>query len=163
VDVGGYLLENDQGDGTTPQAGVLPSGTLVAAGSTIVIARNCTQAEFEAYWGVTLPQTTLFFMSGNANTGVPVINGGERWRIYNAVDAPADGFTVPGETGKSYQRRQATGPDTMGAWAVGPESAATPGTSDLGPSDRGVFISEWSDASGTGNWVYEFVEIYVNP
>ena len=112
---------------------------------------------------MTLPDTTLFFVSGNTNTGVPVINGGERWRIYNASDAPTDGYTVTGETGLSYQRRRATSAGSMASWDVGSEYLATPGTTELGPDDHGVFVSEWSDATGTGNWAYEFVEIYVNP
>jgi len=163
VDVGGFVLENDQADGTTPQAGVIPMGTQVEPGATIVITRNCTKSEFEAYWGVTLPASTLFLVSGNTNTGVPVINGGERWRIYDPADQPADGFTVTGDAGKSYQRTHSGSAGSMSNWTVGSDSNATPGTTDLGPNDHGVFVSEWSDAYGTGNWVYEFVEIYVNP
>ena len=35
-----------------------------------------------------------------------------------------------------------------------------PGTGAPAPCNKGVFISEFSDALGTGNYIYEFVELY---
>jgi hypothetical protein len=66
-------------------------------------------------------------------------------------------------SGVSYVR-------TVGAVATDPASwtqvSAAPGTPTPGSgvaassTKHGVFISEFSDASGTGNFIYEFVEIH---
>jgi hypothetical protein len=164
VDLSGISVTNEETDSATPsQKTVFPDGFTVPRGSVVVLARGGTRAAFESFWGVTLGTNVVFAVSDDANRGVPVINGNERQRVRSAAGQVLDGFTVRGAAGKAYQRRS-TGPaDTDASWTVGDEEDATPGVTQLRASDRGIFISEWSDASGTGNFIHEYVELFINP
>ena len=77
VNLSNYLLQQIKptttpGVFTLTQA-ALPAGTLVPHGGRVVIARNATQAQFQAFWGRTLDANTLFFTGGNM---FPTISGG---------------------------------------------------------------------------------------
>ena len=53
--------------------------------------------------------------------------------------------------------------NTVGAgasWNIGATSLATPGSGAGAGCAGGVKINEFSDATGTGNFVYEFVELH---
>jgi hypothetical protein len=45
---------------------------------------------------------------------------------------------------------------------MNPDSYATPGFGAVGDGTAGLIINEYSDASGTGNWRYEFIELYLD-
>lgn len=138
-------------------------GTRVPRGGVLIIARDASRAEFEDHWGITLGANVVFLKSGNPNSGIPVINNNEQWSIFNRSNQREDGPTLVGGTAKSYKRIRVGNPSSEASWEITPESAATPGVTDLAPTDRGVLVSEWSDASGGGDYIYEFIEIYVNP
>jgi hypothetical protein len=129
----------------------------------LVLSRGVAQEAFQQTWGVTLGPRVAYLDAQAGNTGVPVVNGGEAWTLSDAGGTVRDGVTLAGTTGKSYQRRHAGAASSVTHWEVVVDSDATPGRTLLGAEDRGVFISEWSDASGTGRYPYEFIEIYVNP
>ena len=64
-------------------------------------------------------------------------------------------------TGACVQRINFGGDGTIETnWQLKAESSATPGKTDATPAGSGMRISEISDASGTGNYIYEFVEIH---
>ena len=162
VNLAGWQIENEE-NGNVIQSAVIPNNTVVAAGGTVIIARDANKAQFESFWGVSLPSNVVFLKSGNPNSGIPVINNNEKFSIYRPPHVLEDGPTVKGATGHCYQRTRASSPGSAGSWGEVDESQATPGSAALAGSDRGVFVSEWCDASGTGNYIYEFIELYVNP
>ena len=63
--------------------------------------------------------------------------------------------------GQSLQRKDPCLSATkLSSWNVGPDSGATPGSGAATGCGKGVVINEFSDASGTGNFVYEFIELH---
>lgn len=152
LNISGYMLiqENSHreyvfGDITIPDNGLL------------IISRNSNQTEFESFWGVTLDTNVIFV---NSDGHMPIINGDE---VYTLVDSSGDtleGPTVPMETGITMQRISEESAGLPQSWDILPDSEATPGSTPLQPGIGSLFISEISDASGTGNYIYEFIELY---
>lgn len=164
VDLSDFVLANEEtSNPADAQATAFPVDFVVPAGSVVIIARDCTLEEFETFWNVTLDDNVFFLISGDVNAGVPVINGSERLKLYGPTGAVEDGITVRGETGKAYRRIQPSAPNSMTSWNVVAERLATPGVPDLATTDRGIFISEWADATGSGNYAFEYVELFINP
>jgi hypothetical protein len=63
--------------------------------------------------------------------------------------------------GSSVQRKDpCLAPSTAASWNVVSASSATPGTGAGAGCAKGVVINEFSDALGTGNFIYEFVELH---
>jgi hypothetical protein len=62
--------------------------------------------------------------------------------------------------GYSFQRATCGAVGTLSSWSHVASTSGTPGTGGLGTCGKGVFINEFSDALGTGNYVYEFIELY---
>lgn len=138
----------------------LPAGTIIPSHGYVVIARNATKAEFEAFWGQTLGPDVTYVNSGDA---MPQINGSESYTLYTATGAKRDGATVSMASagGQSLQRTNGCGaPNKAGSWNRVASSAGTPGSGAPAPCDEGIYISEFSDALGTGNYVYEFIELH---
>lgn len=139
---------------------VFPSGTVVPDHGYVVIARNATKAEFEAFWNVTLPADAVFI---DANDAMPVINGDETFTLKDASGRTVDGRTVAmsASAARSYQRINPCGSASKSAsWTVVSDTAANPGSGAVAGCAKGVIINEFSDASGTGNFIYEFVELH---
>ena len=137
---------------------VFPAGTMISEEGYLVIARSASQAAFESFWGVTLGQNTTFLDSGNS---MPVINGDEVYALYDATGALVDGTTIALAAGQSVQRTDlCASASSPSSWSVGPDSSATPGSAAATGCGGGIRINEFSDASGTGNYVYEFVELH---
>ncbi|MBN2382359.1 lamin tail domain-containing protein [bacterium] len=144
-----------------------PANTSLAAGSYAVVARNADQAAFEAFWGVSLGSNVLFLNSNEdgsclgTNGCLPLINGGESYELYDASETLVDGPTIAGSESYSYQRIAADLPaGQSGSWLAQSASLASPGSGMPIPTGIGVVLSEWSDALGSGNYIYEFVELY---
>jgi Bacterial Ig domain len=137
----------------------LPVGTVIPDSGYVVIGRNATKAAFEAFWGRTLPGNAIYINSGDT---LPVINGSENYTLYNAnlkVDGPS--ISMDSSAGQSIQRKDpCQAPGISDCWNVLASTAGTPG-SGAGPGcGKGIVINEFSDALGTGNYIYEFVELY---
>ena len=138
----------------------LPAGTVVRDNGYVVIARNATKSEFEAFWNVTLPGNVTYI---NAAGAFPAINGSENYTLYNAAGTNVEGPTVSMavSAGHSMQRKDpCLPPDVSSSWNVLTASSATPGSGAAPGCAKGVVINEFSDALGTGNFVYEFVELH---
>ncbi|MFH1807167.1 MAG: amidohydrolase family protein [Pseudomonadota bacterium] len=143
------------------QSFTLPSGTWIHVNGYVIIARNSTKTDFETFWGVTLGDDVTYVDSGGA---IPQINGGETFTLLDSGSIPVvDGPSVAlAATGKCHQRKvpvqAASGSDS---WTVVAEASGNPGSGQTpGASPSGVYISEFCDATGTGNFNYEFVELY---
>lgn len=158
VDLGGFTLH---------QAGAacsfqLPEPLEIGRGSTVVIARDATRAEFEAFWETTLPTGTVFINSADA---CPRINGDESFVLNDSSGLVADGPTPVMLDHENLQRVDGTTPPgEFSSWTFQSDdvSSSTPGKSPGTPLANAVYISEISDAPGSGNFVFEFVEIAVD-
>jgi outer membrane protein TolC len=93
---------------------------------------------------------------------LPQINGSETYTLKNSGGTTIDGPTVAMDTSAGFDFERATcgAVGTLSTWFHRATTSATPGTGGLGTCNKGVFINEFSDALGTGNYVYEFIELY---
>jgi beta-lactamase superfamily II metal-dependent hydrolase len=138
----------------------LPAGTVIPANGYVVIGRDATKAAFQTFWGITLPANAVYINSAGA---FPVINGSETYTLQNASGTVVDGATIAMDAaaGKSLQRKdpcRAAG--SASSWNDLVWSSATPGSGAGAGCAKGMVINEFSDALGTGNYVYEFVELH---
>ncbi len=162
-DLGGWRVENRE-SGNPNQTTVIPTGTRVPRGGLLIIARDCSRREFEDRWGVTLDTNNVVFLNAaNPSEGVPIVNGGEKFSLYNRSNQVEDGPTIVGSTSKAFRRTAAGSPGSQSSWDVVDDRQATPGVVDLPSGTSGVIISEWSDRSGNGEYFFEYIELYVNP
>ena len=138
---------------------IIPAGTIVPSRGYAIVGRNATQAQFESFWGVTLGPNVVYINSGDT---MPQINGSETYDLRNAANTRVDGLTVAmaGAGGESIKRTNGCGaPGKAGSWSRAASSTGNPGSGAPAPCNKGAFISEFSDALGTGNYIYEFVEV----
>jgi hypothetical protein len=155
VNVGGWSLVQANAALTY----VIPANTIIPSRGYLVIGRNATRAQFEAYWGITLAANVVYINSGD---GMPQINGSETYDLRNAANTRVDGITVAMASagGESLRRLNGCGnANKANSWTRAASSTANPGSGAPAPCNKGAFISEFSDALGTGNFIYEFVEI----
>jgi len=155
-DIGGYEIEQLHSD----QNYTLAGGTEIAGGGYLVLGRNADQAAFETHWGVTFGSDVTYINSGNT---LPMINGGEQYRVKDSSSVAVDGWTPLSINPKNntIQRTNAASDATLAAsWSVQSDANATPGSGGNGPGSAGLVISEFADATGTGNYIYEFIELY---
>ena len=158
VNVGGWKLTQANAAFTY----TIPTGTTIPAGGYLVIGRNAAKSAFETFWrgGTPLPSNTVYL---NAADTMPVINGSETYRLDNASGTLVDGTTIamPSAAGSTVQRKDpclAAGTGT--SWTTTASSNGTPGSGAAAGCARGVVINEFSDALGTNNFVYEFIELH---
>ena len=157
LDIGNYaLLQYD-----SSQSYTIPAGTMIEPNGYVVVGRDATQAAFEAFWGVTLGPNVVYLRSGGNTT--PQINGAETYELRDDLSATVDGPSGQAlSSGNSAQRIGANLDATLpGSWSMATASTtATPGSGGVGNGAGGLVISEYSDATGSGNYVYEFVELF---
>lgn len=140
----------------------LPAGTRIPADGYLVIGRNASKSAFEAFWrgGTPLPSNVVYLNSGDT---MPLINGSEAYTLYNAAGTTVDGRTIQMSTsaGNSVRRKDPCLAATQSAsWTVAAASTANPGSGAAAGCGKGVVINEFSDATGTGNFIYEFIELH---
>jgi hypothetical protein len=137
----------------------LPENTTIKPGDYVVIARDCKRANFESYWGVSLTSAVYYINSENE---FPSINGDETFELRDKNNTIIDGPTgQPMVAYHTVERLNATFDSTNpNSWNISDDSYATPGTGANGDGTAGLIINEYSDVSGTGNWRYEFIELY---
>lgn len=155
INIGGYRIVQANAALTY----IIPASTTIPSRGYAIVARNATKAQFEAFWGVTLGANVVFL---NAGDTMPQINGSETYDLRNASNSRVDGMTVAmaSAAGESLRRTNGCGsPSKAASWTRAASSTANPGSGAPAPCNKGVFISEFSDALGTGNYIYEFVEL----
>jgi beta-lactamase superfamily II metal-dependent hydrolase len=154
VNIGGWTLT--QANSTLTYA--IPAGTTIASKGYVIVARNATKAAFQTYWGVTLAANVVYINSADT---MPQINGSETYTLKNGATT-IDGATVAMDTagGSSLQRVTCGAASLAGSWSRLASASGKPGTGGVSTCNKGVTISEFSDALGTGNYVYEFIELY---
>lgn len=154
LSLAGYVLYQTNSN----QSFAFAPGTVLPPGGYLVIGRNADQAAFEAFWGVTLGANVTYINSGNK---LPQLNGAEQFWITTPLGGILDGPTaVPMAVGTALVRVDAGQPATLSLnWQQIDESQATPGSGAALTGSGGLKITEISDASGTGDYIYEFVEL----
>lgn len=140
----------------------IPTGTVIPDNGYLIVGRNATKSAFEAFWrgGTPLPANVVYLNSGDT---MPVINGSETYDLYNAAGTRVDGRTIamPSSAGSTLQRKDpCVNANVSSNWTTTAASNATPGSGGAAGCAKGVVINEFSDALGTGNFVYEFVELH---
>lgn len=159
LDLGGWVVR--QTDST--QNYTLPAGTRARSAGFVIIARDAAQAAFETYWGVTLGANVTFVNSGGA---MPVINGDETYTLENATGTVIEGPTraIKSGGGESLRRVDfALAANNAAAWTASGAAPGqtTPGSLDAPARQSGqIQFSEIADSSGTGNFIYEYLEFY---
>ena len=137
----------------------LPAGTTIPDSGYLVVGRDATKTAFETFWGA-LPANAVYV---NAAGTMPVINGDEYYDLYNAAGTKVDGRTVkmPASAGSTVQRKDpCLSSSKSSSWTITASSNATPGSGAGAGCGKGVVINEFSDAAGTGNFIYEFIELH---
>ncbi len=137
----------------------IPAGTTIASKGYVIIARNATKTAFQTYWGVTLASNVVFINSADT---MPQINGSETYTLKNSSGTTIEGATVAMDTsgGSDFQRATCGAIGTLSSWTKLASASGSPGTGGLNGCNKGPFINEFSDALGTGNFVYEFIELF---
>lgn len=158
VDLSGFVVvQTDSAREIT-----IPDDTMVPVGGALVIGRNATLGEFEDFWGVTLGDDVVYIDGVDL---FPACNGDETFSLLTPLRTIVDGPTPPLTISTLIERTDASMPaDNEGAWVSSalPNTDATPGTGVDAGGEMGVpYISEIVDATGAGNFSYEFVEIRV--
>ena len=157
LDLSGWVLVNTE-DQPPTQTYTFPAGTTLRRGEVLLVVRDASRAEVEAEWGRSLASSVVVLRAGARTRGAPIINGGERWALRDATGTTVDGPTAAGLAGFVYQRTAAT-PGVATSWSERPELASTPGVADGPALAPGVWITEWADASGSGRFVFEYIEL----
>jgi Bacterial Ig domain len=138
----------------------IPAGTVIPANGYVVIGRDATKAAFQTFWGVNLGSNVVYLTTAGA---FPQINGSENYTLKNANGTVIDGPTISEASGanQDLQRKDpCTAANIASNWTVSVTTAATPGSGAGAGCAKGVVINEFSDAAGSGNFIYEFVELH---
>jgi beta-lactamase superfamily II metal-dependent hydrolase len=155
VNIGGWTLT--QANATLNYT--IPAGTTIPSKGYVIIARNATKTAFQTFWGVTLGANVVYINSADT---MPQINGSETYTLKNASGVTIEGATVAMDTsgGSDFQRATCGAIGLLGSWTKLASASGSPGTGGLNGCNKGPFINEFSDALGTGNFVYEFIELF---
>ena len=156
TNIGGYRL----GQLNSTLDYTFATGTVIPSLGYVIVARNATKAQFEAFWGRTLGTNVVYINSADT---MPQINGDEQYNLYNAAGTRIDGQTVAmaAAGNETLQRtRPCSNANKATSWSRSSSTAATPGSGAVAPCGKGVYISEFADPAATGNFIYEFVELY---
>ena len=138
---------------------IIPEDTFLNPGDYVIIARDSNKVDFENYWGVLLSSNVIFLTGNNE---LPAINGDETYELRDENDIIIDGPTgQPMVTYHTIERIHTTSDPTLSdSWNINSDNYATPGNGANGNRLAGLVINEYSDTSGTGNWKYEFIELF---
>ncbi len=161
IDIGDYKI--DQINSTLLLT--IPKGTVLSPGACLVIGRDSAKSAFETFWGA-IPANAIYLNGKDiiAGNGFPLINGSEQFKLSNSSGQQIDpdtGYlpTTPMSSDKNYQRTATN--STVFEEKTASSSEASPGNFKGTKANTGkVVITEVSDASGSGNYIYEFVEIF---
>ena len=135
-------------------------GTVIPANGYVIVARNATKAAFQTFWGVTLASNVVYLTTAGA---FPQINGSENYTLKNASGTVIDGPTISMASGANQDLQRidpCTAANITSNWRVSTTTAANPGSGAGAGCTKGVVINEFSDAAGSGNFIYEFIELH---
>ncbi len=168
LDISGWTIEDTVGG----IAFTIPPGTVIQAGSYLLVGHEQDREGFEGEWHTTLDPLVVYLRSLDSQAQeFPVIDDTQRrFQLRDDTATLVDGPT-PGTLTTKWKtnQRTATGADATdpASWGTSDTIDATPGTGGYTLTSAGVVITEFSDnyydASGTtsnGSWRGEFVELF---
>ena len=138
----------------------IPAGTVIPANGYVIIARNATKAAFQTFWGVTLGSNVIYLTTAGA---FPQINGSENYTLKNTSGTTIDGPTISTSSSANQDLQRidpCTAANITSNWTISATTAANPGSGAGAGCAKGVVINEFSDAAGSGNFIYEFIELH---
>lgn len=168
LDVSGWAIED-------PVGGIsftIPAGTVIQAGSYLLVGHDQDRAGFEGEWHTTLDPLVVYLRSGDTQAQeFPVIDDTQRrYQLKDDTGTLVDGPTPDTLTTKwKTNQRTGTAADATdpASWTTSDTIDATPGAGVSTLENAGVVITEFSDnyydASGAttnGSWRGEFVELF---
>lgn len=159
LDIGGWVVEQFN----STQTYTFPAGTTIPSGGYLILGRDATRAQFEAFWGVLPPGTVYVNSNETGSCGaagcMPQANGGESYRLKDAGGTVMDGTTITFTAADRTNQRTAPGDpaNSAASWTSGPATGGTPGSGAGVSSGAGVRINEMTDAS---TFAMEFLELY---
>lgn len=154
LDLSGWQIQQQN----SSAAFTIPVGTTIQPGGYLVLARFASQAAFESYYGVTLATNVVYLTNDAASPVVPMINGDEVYRLFNPEGGLEDGPTPLFDD--SFDSHHRTDPEAS-PWTLD-NNLPSPG-SGVEAQDAtfsGMVITEATNSPGSGNYIYEFVELY---
>lgn len=155
LDISDYIIYQT----SSSSSYIIPENTFLNPGDYVIISRDSNKVDFENYWGVILSSNVIFLTGNNE---LPTINGDEIYELRDENDIIIDGPTgQPMVTYHTVERIHTTADPTLSeSWNINPDNFATPGSGVNGNGLAGLVINEYSDTLGTGNWKYEFIELF---
>ncbi|MDD3804602.1 MAG: hypothetical protein PHW02_09520, partial [bacterium] len=151
INISGFVLRQYNASVTY----TLPD-TVIPDGYFLVLCRgNKTKTEFENFWNVSLASNVIFLDS--STIAFPQQNGAEIFSLHDASDAFIDSTTLPQLTTPRSIQRDSSSAMTFSYYN---SSQANPGTFANSGYNSGLVITEVADSSGTGNYLFEFIELY---
>ncbi|HEY5945102.1 MAG TPA: di-heme oxidoredictase family protein, partial [Kofleriaceae bacterium] len=141
----------------------LPAGTVVPHGGYVIVARSATKQQFELFYQRTLADNVTFINSAGK---FPQINGSETFSLENKQGFLIEGPTIAQASAglQIFQRTNALAPaGDRASWTITSSRPqdANPGSGQQTTGSGRIYLSEIADASGTGNFGLEFVELFV--
>lgn len=159
INMTGYILRQFNSSATF----TFPSGTQLLPQQTLIVARNSDKAAFQTFWNTTLGDSVVFINGLGSGTEFPLINGAETFSLSNASNVqidPSGSGDVP-EDGLAANNRAYRVLVNATVFQSAASTTATPGNPEVTSIGLGnLVITEVSDATGSGNFIYEYVEIY---
>ena len=154
LDLSGWTIE--QANSTSVYT--IPAGTVIQPDGYLVLGRFADRASFEAFWGVSLGANVIYLTNDQDAPAVPMVNGDETYTVKDSGGVVIDGPTPAFDT--AFLSHQRNDPEAA-PWTLD-SAASTPGYGVEAQDGvfSGLVISEASDAAGSGNYIYEFVELY---
>jgi hypothetical protein len=138
----------------------VPAGTIIPANGYLVIGRDATKAAFQTFWGVTLASNVVYLTTAGA---FPQINGSENYTLKNGSGTIIDGPTISTSSSANQSLRRndpCLAAGTTSSWTIGATTTGNPGSGAGAGCAKGMVINEFADAAGTGNFIYEFIELH---
>ncbi|MCD4650611.1 MAG: endonuclease [Candidatus Cloacimonetes bacterium] len=123
IDMGGATIQRWQGGLYNSFTYSIPAGTLIPANGFLIIARGCTEGEFETAWGVNLSASNSNFDSGSNNL---YFTTGRSYQLHY-------GRALLDQTQRDIPANERDVQMTPGSWTTGDTPAnANPGANDAG-------------------------------
>ena len=128
INISNYVIRQTN----STQSYTMPSNTTIPANGFLILGRDATQVEFEAFWSVTLDANVIYLNSSNV---CPLINGSEQYLFEDilgvSVDPPTDdefSYLVLASGNRVYRLSIGNGASD---WTSDDDVNATPGSLDV--------------------------------
>jgi len=161
-DMGGFKIYQDE-SGKPRRTFTFPASTFVVPGTVIVIGRKATETAFRTFWKIPGGTAFIYFNSADKFPVFPSQDDGQFFTVVAPDGTVVDGPTIlhSSGSGKKYYQRKLPAAQANLATSWINVTLPTPGVASAGTTQLPLFISEWADPTGNGEFDYEFIEILI--